>query len=35
MWKYRLADDKHKVELDQIVLVKVLGDWNVTRNVHQ
>ena len=29
-----LADDVQKVETDQIVPVKVLGDWSVTRNVH-
>ena len=32
MWKYPLADDAHKVETDQIVPVKMVGGWNVTRN---
>ena len=32
MWKYPLADDVHKVKTDQIVPVKVLGDWNMMRN---
>ena len=32
MWKYPLADGVHKVEKDQIIPVKVLGDWNVMRN---
>ena len=33
MWKYPLADGVHKVEKDQIIPVKVLGDWNVMRNI--
>ena len=33
-WKYPLADNVHKVETNQIIPVKVLGDWNVMRNAY-
>ena len=35
VWKYPLTDDVHKAETDQIDPVKVLWDWNVTRDTCQ
>lgn len=34
-WRYPSADDTNTVDHDQIIPIKIIGDWNITQNTRQ